>query len=159
MNTLVAEYLAAEIELLERVVPEPTGPLGWGSDLNCWDDIDETASELAGDDPQTLRQQAYHMLSTPRRQLPGDTEEEENFGIDLLDFVAVGMTEAEVEDAKAMIQNELTKDDRFASVDSEFRFLNSEDVEINISITPAEGDAFDLVLVARGGKELLRATG
>jgi hypothetical protein len=153
------DFIDTEIDGLERVLAVPTGDLGWGSDLDCTDDITENADELRGDDPEILRQSAYHRVSTERGKLPGDTEEEQNYGIDLLGFVAVGMIPLEVSEAKDKTQVELLKDDRFASVSSNFEFVDLETVEVTIEIEPVEGEPFDLVVAVSNGTALLKATG
>jgi hypothetical protein len=161
MNQLMADVITIETAALVRVLvtPDPTADLGWGSDLDCADDIDDQASELSGDDIRVLQQAIYHRLSTARGTLPGETEDEQNFGIDLLDLVAVGMDQGQIAEVQARIAGELGKDDRWDNVLAIVEQTDDETIEVTITAETITGVPFSAVIAVTDGETLLKVTG
>lgn len=100
----IAEYTAA----LSRIVPVPTGDLGFGADLSCTDDITHDAAELPGDSPLAVAQANYRRLTTPHGSVPDDPD----YGLDVRGFLNRGLTQKSLQEIPGQVRGELRKDDR-----------------------------------------------
>lgn len=93
---------------LTQQVAFPTGDLGFGTDLVCWDDLAEDFQEVDPNSPYAVAQDAYHRLSTARGLIPDDP----SYGTDVLGLLQRAFGPNGVMETKGRIINELSKDDR-----------------------------------------------
>lgn len=96
----------------ERVTEPATADLGFGSDLACADDLDESFAELPGDSAQLVSEAVCRRLTTPRGSLLDDPD----YGIDLRSYVNRGGTDAELNELRGIVTSEVSKDDRIETV-------------------------------------------
>lgn len=148
MTSIVRDAVAADLAALTRVVPSPTGALGYGSDLAMTVDgidIDADMLERLGSDPLVLAEALVRRLDCPRGALPDDPD----YGLDVRGYLNRGTTTAEIRGLSSAVHAEVTKDDRVGTarvvVDPS---LDGSSLAITIQITPADPslEPFELVL-------------
>lgn len=114
--SIVTDAIAEFSVGLTRVVPAPTGDLGFGSDLSCTDDITQDAVEVAGDSPLAVAEANYRRLTTARGSMPDDPNEPEpgiaDYGLDIVGMLNKGVTAQTLVELPGQIAAELQKDDR-----------------------------------------------
>lgn len=106
MADVVRDTIAAELALIERMVPTPAEPLGYGSDISCTDDLDPDMREVEG--LEVLVQALLRRQDCPRGALPDDP----SYGISLSEYLNEGTTDADIRALASKIRGELRKDDR-----------------------------------------------
>ena len=154
MSAIVKEALAAELAQLTPVVAHPVAPFGYGSDISGADDLDPNMAEVDGSSTLALAQAIVRRLDCPAGALPDD----EDHGIDLRSYCNRGVTAQAVRALAGRIRNELSKDDRIASVNVTVRPSNAGKtlgVELAVqAVDPAIG-GFSLTLSASSASVLL----
>lgn len=93
---------------LAQQVASPTGDLGFGRDLVCWDDLTPDFQEVDPHSTYAVAQDAYHRLCTPRGLIPDDP----SYGTDVLGLLQRAFGPNGPMETKGRIVNELSKDDR-----------------------------------------------
>lgn len=106
MADVVRDAIAAELALIERLVPAPVEPLGYGSDISCTDDLDPDMREVDG--LEVLVQALLRRQDCPRGALPDDR----TYGISLSEYLNEGTTDADRRALGSKIRGELRKDPR-----------------------------------------------
>jgi hypothetical protein len=101
---------------------------------------------------QVVAQAIYRRLTTPRGTLRGG-EEEENYGIDLSDYVGSSATPQRLAAIPGIVRAEVLKDDRVLDVKVSCTFATSADglvtVTLALWVTLSEtGEAFPMTLTA-----------
>jgi hypothetical protein len=153
--TTVTDAIASELALLTREVATPIAPFGYGSDLSCADDLTETMDEVPGLSPLALAQSIVRRLDCPRGALRDDG----NYGIDLRSYCNRGVTDAEIRQLAADIQNELTKDDRIDLVGAEVAPSSTgTELRVALAVTPIDPrlGPFSMTLAVTSGALLLQ---
>lgn len=150
MNAVVADAIAEELALLTREVATPVAPFGYGADISCTTDLEESMPDV--DDPKTILAQALvRRLDCPRGALPDDPD----YGIDLRSALNRGLTQAEVRSIEGSIRSELTKDDRVDTVGVTVTpSPTGESLAIALQVRPRDatvGGPFALVLALTDG--------
>ncbi len=110
----------------------------FGRELSCTDEL-RTGRFVTG--PRLVAEACYRRLTTARGTLRG-SEDDQNYGLDLADFIGSTNPRAAEASLPARIRNELTKDQRVESVD--VGVLATTDAglvtfTITISVHTAEG--------------------
>jgi hypothetical protein len=109
----------------------------WGVDLSCTDDLEEGLREVWG--LELLAQAAYRRLTTRRI-------EEEDYGIDVRDWLSEGVTTDLLALIPGMVSAELGKDPRFGTVTTVPKFDKAQALlTLDITIRTAAGP-LDLAL-------------
>lgn len=96
-----------------------------------------------------VAENAYHRLTTPRGMLRGG-EDEQNYGLDLAEYIGAQADAAVAATLPGVIRNELLKDERIDTVDvqvSELRTSVAVSYEITVECLTAEGP-FQLQIAA-----------
>lgn len=106
--TIVHETFALELAKLQRLVPTPTGSLGFGTDLSCTTDLTETMEEVDPNSTRGIGEAALRRLTTPRGELQDDLE----YGIDVRSFLNRGTSAGDIQGLQGLVRQELLKDDR-----------------------------------------------
>lgn len=156
MADVVRDFLAAGLVGLERVVPTPTDPLGYGVDLVCVDDLTARMLETTSDGTAGLAQDAYHRITTRRGQLPDDPD----YGLDVIAMLSTALTAAQLQALPDQISGEILKDDRFTAADTAVAFsYATKTLDIKISLTPADSTIapFLLIIAVSDGEAHLKA--
>lgn len=155
MADIVRDAIAAELELVQRVLPAPTGSLGWGSDLACAGDLTDDMVERDGFDPLVLAEALVRRLDCPRGGLVDDPD----YGLDLRSYLNRPTTTREVRALEGQIRNELAKDDRVVTVAPVVTpSPTGEQLAIAIRVTPADpsiGGPFTMILAVTSAEVLL----
>lgn len=152
MSQIVLDAIAAEVAKLTRVVDPPSGPLGWGTDLSCAEDLTEEMDEVGGLDARVLAEAIVRRLTTPRGSLPDVRAadfRDMNYGLDLSSYLNRGVTADEIRGLAAIVRSELTKDDRISGVTVTVTpSPNGSSLAIDLLVTPRDPgiDPFSLVL-------------
>lgn len=157
MSQTVRDAIAAELEGLARLVPTPTGELGYGRDLSCVEDITETLDEV---DPFSVRgigEAQIRRLTTPRGSLPDDPD----YGLDVRSYANRGVPQSELRDLAGQIRSECLKDDRLDAVQVTVTMPAPSSLRIAITNTPVDVSLgqFSLVLAVASGTVLVEALG
>lgn len=155
MNALVRAALDAGLAELARVVDAPVAPYGYGTDISCSFDLDPGV-EVGG--LTLLAQAVRRRLDCPRKGLVDDA----NYGLDLRGELNKGTTAKDIASLAGRIRNEVTKDDRIASV--KVKVTPSPDgssLRIALAITPFDSSVgpFSMVLAVTSAAVLLEAIG
>src|SRR5690606_36501053 len=139
MSSVVFEAIKAAQAKLERMVPTPLEPLGYGSELSCVDDIDELASEVDPFSEQALFEALMRRWTTERgSHADGGDPEDLEYGFNLRRLLHRPMTPAEIRDSAGQLQSEATKDDRVISCSVELVQVSLKEHRITAHITPAD---------------------
>lgn len=158
MNDTVKASIDAQIAELARLVPQPTGDLGYGNDLSCVSDLTEDLAEVDPFSMQAISEAAIRRLTTPRGSLPDDR----NYGIDVRSYANRATAIAELRELSGRCALELAKDDRIdtATVTSTQDPL-SYSLRLSVVITPASPtlNPFTLTFAVTSGAAVLEAFG
>ena len=157
MSDVVRDTIAAEIaKITSPLSSTAQPPLGYGIDLVCVNDIDPLMAETLSDTVQSLAQDSFHRITTPRGGLPDDP----NYGIDIRAMLNVGVTQSAQRSIASAISGELLKDDRIDDVETDLVIggsFRAPAYTLTITITPKDGSgAFDLIVAVTDGEVLLR---
>lgn len=141
MSRIVLNAIAEERATLERIVPTPTPPFGYGRDLSCTTDVTPTWEEVDPFSERAIWEASLRRITTERGELPdgGDPEDLE-YGRDVRRLLHRGLTPAQIRDEAGQLQAELTKDDRVESASVTLRQLSLKELHVEISITPVGAD-------------------
>ncbi len=154
MNQTLSDAIAELTAELTPVVVQRTAG-GYGVDMICIDDITNRCDDTATDSVDSLKQDAYHRLITPRGALPTDEEvadaDEREYGFDILSLLHKGKTTAELRAAEAQIADQLLKDDRIAEAEVTLTWTNGlKQLDISCRVTPRveiSTQPFELIIV------------
>lgn len=158
MSTVVLEGIAEESSDLERIVPTPVEPFGYGRDLSCTSDITETLDEVDEFSNQALWEASVRRLTCDRGELPdgGDPEDLE-YGRSVVRLLHRGLTPAQIRDEAGQIQQEVTKDDRIAAASVVLTQRSLGEIHIALTLTPVgsrESFTRTLAVTPEGVEEL-----
>ena len=134
MAKSVLDQIDREIAQLQRLVPTPTGDLGFGSDLSCVSDLTEDAAEVDGHSVRALGEAVIRRLTTARGTLADDPD----YGIDLLQHLNRGTTRRELQDLGSEITLELQKDDRLDDITVDVTQPSQNVLDFRVRLTPAD---------------------
>lgn len=112
----------------------------FGTDLDWADDLDPSGRMISG--ARLLGQAAFHRLITPR----GACLDAPDDGLDVAEFLSLGLTPTEKTGIPGQIAAELRKDERFLDAEVEMTDVPPDGFRLKIRITPSAGPEFDLVL-------------
>lgn len=133
----------------------PTGNLGFGRDLVCWDDLTPDFQEVDPNSPYAVAQDAYHRLCTARGLIPDDP----SYGTDVLGLLQRAFGPNGSMETKGRVINELSKDDRIdlktLQVQVEADTVNSS-LDISVFGNCTQGP-FSLVMTASNSGTLLNS--
>jgi len=131
--TLLDEYIAVGIAGLERVIEPPTGPLGYGIDLDCIADVTEDFDEIDPNSPRAIVQGVIRIWTTPRGALADDP----NYGIDLRSYCNRGMSTTDARSLAVGLAGEAKKDDRVSDITVELT-ASARQLDVKARIWPAD---------------------
>jgi hypothetical protein len=144
MSGIVRDAIAAELATLTRIMPAPTGALGYGSDLACADDLTETMAERAGTDPLVIGEALLRRLDCPRGGLPDDKD----YGLDVRAYLSRGTGATELRELAGQVRAESMKDDRVSSCTVTVSpSSDGSSMGISIRVTPADPTLAPFTLV------------
>lgn len=123
--------------------------MSYGTDTHCTDEM-KTGRLVSG--TTLLAQALYRRLTTPRGTLD-DGDEGIVYGIDLASFVGVSVTPDDLDSIPALVEAELTKDDRVGSLTATLTHMTDADgmttAELSIDVFPADDtQAFNFTVEA-----------
>lgn len=126
---------------------------GYGRDLLCIDDLDPRAKETDPASLETLAQDLYHRLATARGQMPDD----DDYGMDLAEFLHRPTTDAELLAMAGQVSAELRKDDRVSDVETTVT-SSLTSLTVTVEVTPKDPDLeiFKLIVSVVDGEVLLK---
>lgn len=153
MSAIVLNAIAAELATLERLVPTPEEPFGYGRDLSCVDDITETLEEVDPDSPLGVAQAIARRLTTTKGTLP----DEPDYGLNLRDFLNAGVPASDLAGLAGRIKLEVLKDDRVedATVTVSIPDARSLSVSIQLTLYDPALQPFSLTLALTDSETLL----
>jgi hypothetical protein len=153
----VTDYIAAETAKLVRLVPAPTGELGYGRDLSCLTDVTEALEEVDPASYAGIGQALFRRLITPRGALPDDPD----YGFDVQGALNRGTTTAELRALEVQIRLETLKDDRVEDALVTVTIPALNELRILIMVTPADPSltSFSLTFAVINGQLTLEQLG
>lgn len=151
MSTFLLDAIAEKAAEVLRVMPAPTGDLGYGSDLSCADDLTATMDEIPGDSILAVAQSNYRRLRTSRGTLVDAPDD----GLDVQSFLHRAMTPTEIAAITGQIRLELKKDDRNETLDVTLTDLGGGSFELRVRGTTSEGP-YTLTMALTDSEILLR---
>lgn len=152
---LIQAFIDAEIALLTRQATTPTST-EFGIDLVCVDDLDPKLVETRDDSIESLAQDLYHRVTTPRGAVPDAGD----FGEDLTAYASQALSPRDIQSIGGRVASECKKDDRVALCEV---VVDQPDgpgsLRVTISVTPDDPRlvAFSLVIAVVDGLALLEA--
>jgi len=151
----VAATIQAELAKLTRLVRQPVAE-GYGVDLLCVTDVTPRIDTTEASGLDSLRQDAFHRITSDRGSIPGAP----NDGINVRRFLNKGTTPRQLRTFEGQIAQELLKDDRYAAVEVTVSAPSPKELFIKILITPEDPNIkqFELLLAVKPtGAEMLEA--
>jgi phage baseplate assembly protein W len=146
----MTEHIATQVAELVPYHSEPVSPFGWGSDLDCADDLAFNMAELTKDNMLLVVQSCYRRLTTRRGTLDYDPD----YGIDVLHLLNAGLTRTDLIRIQGQVVCELSKDDRLETVECRATFAE-ETLTLEITGMTRVGE-FELTMgVTAAGAKLL----
>ena len=134
MNATLKAALDAELALLTRMVTPPTGPLGYGTDLDCITDVQDDFREVDPISPRAIVQALARRYQTPR----GTLEDDRDYGFDIRSYCNRGVTSDDLRSLSLLMVAEGRKDDRVDDIAvSVFGDISSSELRCDVKITPA----------------------
>jgi hypothetical protein len=112
--TAMSDFVALELAALSRIVPAPTGPLGYGVDMACVTDLSVRLTETSQASVTGIGESILRRLQTPRGFL-GGIDDDPNYGIDVAGLLSEGTTQQGLRGVEASVREEITRDDRVLS--------------------------------------------
>lgn len=153
--TIVHDTIAAEIALLEREVPTPLAPFGYGQDLDCTTDLTEDLLEVDPSSKTAIAQALLRRLSCPRGRLPDDPD----YGFDLRGTLNRGTDANALRDLAGQIKSEVLKDNRIDGADVTTTYTaQTETLDVTlwiVAVDPALGE-FSLTFAVQAGELMLK---
>lgn len=155
--TILLDTIAAETAQLQRLVPVPVAPFGYGVDLSCVSDLTPTMAEVDAFSPLGVAQACARRLQTQRGTLADDLA----YGLDVRGMLNTGVTASELRDMQGQIRSELLKDDRIADLAASVSMPSTNALTVQIRITPADPNAssFSFTLAVTSAQVILEAIG
>lgn len=153
MNAVVRDAIATSIAGLSREVATPVAPFGYGTDISCARDLEESMPEVSGD--IGLAQAIARRLDCPRGGVPDDGD----YGVDLRSYLNRGITVTEQRSIAGAVQSEITKDDRLESARVTVTpSATGDSMRIAVQVVPRDsllGGPFSLTVAVTDGGALL----
>lgn len=153
MTDVARTFIETELAKLTKASSTPEAR-GYGVDLVCVEDLTPNLEETDPDSYESLGQDLFHRVTTPREGLPDDKD----FGDDITAYLSKGCTEREIRSIEGRVALECSKDDRVDTVTCEITGGPS-DYDVTIVVTPHDPAvvAFTLILSVTNGTALLEA--
>lgn len=150
--SLLTDLIDADIAALERIVPVPTGELGYGVDLSCVTDLTPDLKEVDPNSVQGMGESVIRFLTAERDSIP----DAPGRGFNIYRLLASGLTPDDIHNAQAAISAEVEEDDRFESATATLEVVGLKSIKIAIRIVPVDPalGAFDLILAVSDGELL-----
>lgn len=141
------DALAELSQGVEQLVVPPEEPFGYGVDYHCLTDLTERLDQVSGTEALALA--LLRRLSTQRGELPGDSDEEADYGTDLLGYLNRGSTQGDLRALEAIAAAECTKDPLVASaiVTVSGGILLGAILDVTIRVVPEDPDLTEFTLV------------
>jgi hypothetical protein len=158
MNATVADAIAKSLAAIEREVPTPSAPFGYGTDVSCTDDLSPTLELVDPRSTRAIAEALLRRLDCPRGALPDDAD----YGLDLRSYCNRGHTADELRTLADRIRGECEKDDRVErAVVTVTAGVASDTLRVQIAVTPVDVElgGFSLVLAASSAAVLLEEMG
>jgi hypothetical protein len=166
LPNIVRDEIASSIAELVRIVPAPTGKLGWGRDLSCGTDLTERMEEIDQDSPLGVAQATLRRFSTERNTLvddlsaDGSTKLDSDYGEDVVDLVNKGITTDDLSQMPGKLRAEALKDDRIASIDVVVTFDGkSLTIACHGELVDPDKEDFDLTFSVTDGQIAVQEIG
>jgi phage baseplate assembly protein W len=152
--TLLTDLIDAQLPEIERAMPAPAAPFGYGQDLSCYSDLESDMSSVDPSSKLALSQAIVRRVSTPR----GSVVDAPGYGIDLRSYLSRGVDADDYRDVEGQIVAELRQDDRISYVEATVVYTGSTStLRVTIQVTPVDPaiGVFSLTLAVTDGAELL----
>lgn len=107
----ILDDIRTDIAQLEKLVPTPTEPFGYGVDLACVDDLTEDMQEVDGFSRQGLAESCIRFLTTDRDSIP----DAPGRGWNVRRLLNRAFTASELAAQEGLAAAELEQDDRIVS--------------------------------------------
>lgn len=156
-SAIVRDAIAAEIALLEQLVPTPVEPFGYGVDSYGTTDLTDTLEEVDAFSPEGISQALARRFQTPRGTL---VQDDEDYGRDVRAYLNRGTTPAELRELAGELRLEGLKDDRISSLEVTVTLPTLNTMSIAVRITPEDpstGGPFDLTLAVTSAEVIVEA--
>lgn len=153
MSALFYTWSAGVLASLPTLNAPLTTPLGYGLDIACTTDV---ASDWHTVDPQSvdaIGQALIRRLITPRGALVSDL----SYGCGIPQLLNRGIPQGELAGIKRLVEAELQKDDRVATVSAAVTYVVGGELIIDVTVTPESSDkSFSLVVAFDGTGAVVR---
>jgi hypothetical protein len=154
MGMVFEEWFPVALATLQRTVPIPVAPFGYGTDLatplvdsSGVLDIDFTQTDPSNAQ-QAIGQALLRRLVTPRGALITDP----NYGFDVAGMCNRALTVDELRRLQRDVELECKKDDRVESALVNARLPNNTSLTLTIEVTPvSSAQRFELVMAITAG--------
>jgi len=138
------------------VVSPSTDALGYGVDLDCWDDMSESMAELEPESPDGVAQALWHRLTTRAGSLE-ELDDDPDYGRSVFDVLHASMSNLELRAEQDLLRAECLKDDRVATCDVKLTQVGASEFELDVSGELYNGQVYTLVQTVSTAAELLEA--
>jgi hypothetical protein len=150
--SILKDEIARLTAELTPTTKTPRGDLGFGSDLDCANDLTATMAELPGDSPLVVAQANYRAITSPRGSVP----DAPGYGFDVPGLLNKGLTTKEVTAIAGQIGSQLRDDDRNENVSVSLTPIGETgDFDLDVSGETAAGP-YELIFAIEKGQPLLK---
>lgn len=160
MAPAMQEAIAAATAQLTRVVPVPNA-IGYGVDLDCFDDVTAGLAELDPNSVRGITQDIYHRLTTPNDRTVV-REDDPNYGLNIVGLLHQGVDAAHLANSEGAVAEQCELSDRVqrATVNITVSLGPPCTYTVSISIDPKDPTVgpFQFVIAVTDGASLLEAT-
>lgn len=150
--SLLTDLVDAGSTDIVRLVPVPSDPLGYGTDLSCATDLTPDLAEVDPDSVQGMGESIIRFLTAERDSIP----DAPGRGFNVFRMILTGMTPEKMSEDETAISAEVQQDDRFASATATVTLVAQRKISIRISVVPVDPALapFDLVVAVSDGELL-----
>lgn len=154
MTDPVRDAIAAAIAELPKLATTPS-TTRYGIDLVCVDDVDTRLSETSDDKLESLAQDLYHRVTTPRGALIDDPD----YGDDVTAYLSGDAQPGDLISIEGRLASECRKDDRVDRIVVTVTAPEPNTLHVELFVTPNDPDitSFTLILAVTNAAALLEA--
>ena len=133
MTDIVRTLIAAETALLVKLATTPSTST-YGIDLVCVEDVDARMSETIDESMQSLAQDLFHRVTTPRGAIVDDPD----FGDDVTAYLSGNAQASDLISIEGRLASECLKDDRVDVVEVTVTAPDPKTLNVSIFVTPKD---------------------
>jgi hypothetical protein len=135
------------------VVPVPTGNLGYGRDLSCFDDLTANMDDIDENSPAAVEEALYRRIITPHGSL-AELGEDPDYGRNIVGFLSLDTDSINIMAQQDLLAAECKKDDRVKTCTCVITDMGGGNFDVSLDGELENGLTYNLVRTFSTGTEL-----